>query len=133
MKGIDNLFTSQINPNLSKREKNHPKTERKDLHFDKEGIKNTLHRIIRKENETRRSPTFNEGNQPSPKCKSRLKILLEKEKEQRINSVLKRDKKADDWCNSSKVRNENSAIEDRIKTREGAICNKDSNIIKYYQ
>lgn len=90
MKGIDSLFSEKLYNHQSaiiKHNANKPDAKAK---LTKELIKNSLHSIIRKDANASKSPKSRFDRSPSPISKSRLKAILESNKDERIKSVVKR-------------------------------------------
>jgi hypothetical protein len=86
MRGIDSLFSHKLATQPLNTHVVRPQDGRSA--FNKDTIKKSLHRVIKK-GENARSPSFITRN-PSPISKSRLKVLLEDNKEERLRSVVKR-------------------------------------------
>jgi len=92
MKSIDNLFSDKLfsNESINLGKNQPPKGLQNKANFNRETIKKSLHSIIRKDNEAERSPNCKKDNSPSQISKSRLKVILEHNKNERIKSVIKR-------------------------------------------
>lgn len=92
MKGIDSLFSEKLYNHQSAITKQHPNSNKSDAKpkLTKELIKHSLNSIIRKDVNASKSPKSKFDRSPSPISKSRLKSILETNKEERIKSVVKR-------------------------------------------
>ena len=92
MKGIDSLFSEKLYNHQSAITKHNANANKSDIKpkLTKELIKNSLHSIIRKDVNASKSPKSRFDRSPSPISKSRLKAILESNKEERIKSVVKR-------------------------------------------
>ena len=86
MKGIDSLFSQKLITQEEVQTVLRATNVRST--FNKATIKKSLKSIIKK-GEGNRSPSEN-SRQPSPISKSRLKIILENNKDERLRSVVKR-------------------------------------------
>jgi hypothetical protein len=93
MKGIDSLFSEKLHNHPSNHisKNNFSKNSEGRAKFNKEYIKNSLHTIIKKDGNTSKSPQSKiDKSSPSPISKSRLKVILESNKDERLKSVVKR-------------------------------------------
>jgi hypothetical protein len=84
MKGIDSLFSQKLI--TQEGVQTAPRAPNARSTFNKDTIKKSLQNVIKK-GEGHRSPS---QNSRSPISKSRLKIILENNKDERLRSVVKR-------------------------------------------
>lgn len=83
MKNIDSIFSEK----LKGREPTHrPKNA---ATFDKELIRKSLHKVIRKDLPPETSPLPRPEASPSPLSKSKLRVFLQSNREEKIKSVLR--------------------------------------------
>lgn len=89
MKGIDSLFADKLNNRQVNAISANPNRQEIKPAFNRDTIKKSLHTIIKK-GEGSKSPNAKITKQPSPISKSRLKIILEHNKDERLKSVVKK-------------------------------------------
>ena len=123
MKGIDNIFSEKMGSNpLQKTSKQFNSNNNRRSIFNKDVIKQSLHTIIRREGNSKspksQCPSF------SPISKSRLRVILDTEKDQRLKSVVKK-VAANEEASPYRVVNKGD-VHDQY-------ADKENNVIKYFR
>lgn len=123
MKGIDNIFSEKMGSNpLQKTSKQFNSNNIRRSIFNKDVIKQSLHTIIRRDGNSK-SPK-SQCPSLSPISKSRLRVILDTEKDQRLKSVVKKVVAYED-ASPYRVVNKGDAYDQ--------YQDKENNVIKYYR